>query len=111
MKKIIMIAIAMVTLNAHAELVNYESASASSKIVKLTNESVDKLTSENQPACIKDGNRIVKTNRTFVKMGLKYGDCSNGDKARERARMKGYTVNVLKLESIKDEKAKALGLI
>jgi hypothetical protein len=111
MKKILVLSVMILSINANAGLVNYVSASASSKLMKLTDSSVDDLVSEKNPACIKDGNSIKKTNETFRKMGLRYGDCSEGAKALERARMKGYTVNVIKLEQISDAKAKALGLI
>ncbi len=111
MKNFITLTFILGSFTAHAELVTYTSASASSKIVKLSDSSVDELVSEKSPACIKDGNTIKMVNRKFQSMRLKYGDCSNGDKAMERARMKGYTVNVIKLEQISDAKAKKLGLI
>jgi hypothetical protein len=111
MKFLIIAAIALSTTFAHAELVNYTSSSASSKNIKLTDQSVDALLSESNPACVKDGNSIKKTNRQFAKLGLKYADCSFGVKAAERARMKGYKVNVIKLEELSDSKAKSLGLI
>jgi uncharacterized low-complexity protein len=109
--KLLIAALLLGSMTAHAEMVSYTSSSASTKNIKLTDSSVDSLVAEGKPACVKDGNRIVKTNRTFGKLGLKYGDCSNGEAAKERASMKGYTVNVIKLEQINASKAKSLGLI
>lgn len=110
MFKSLLVLIVMINV-AHAELVKYESKSASTELIKLTDSSVDDLISEKNPACIKDGSNILKTNKKFKSMRLSYRDCASSDAAREKQNMKGYVVNVIKLEQINAAKAKSLGLI
>jgi hypothetical protein len=101
----------LVSFSANAQLVRYESKSASSKVIKISDSSLDQLINSKEPLCIKDGARIVSVNKAFDSMGLGYRDCSDSVNAKETAKMKGYTVNVIKFSSINAAKAKALGLI
>lgn len=97
----------VVVKNVHAiELQAYKSTGSS--IVKLQDSAVESVWASTEPACLKDGSRIMGVNAAFKSKNLKYGDCSNSDAAKEKARMKGYTVTVIKFTELSDAMAKTV---
>lgn len=100
------------TLSVNAmELQAYKSTS--SKIVKITDNQVDEIFSSSfkNPACLKDGSKIIGVNTAFKKLSLGYRDCSSSDAAREKQKALGVEVVVVKLEQLSSAKMKkALGL-
>jgi hypothetical protein len=106
--KNLLITAALLTLTHNAchalELYNYKDTS--SKIVKLSAEQVNSLWSSAQPACIKDGAKLLGVNKSFKDARLGYRDCSSSDKAKEKQKMLGYTVNVISFTSLPADIAK-----
>jgi hypothetical protein len=99
--------IAVLSMNANAlELQAYKSTSSS--IVKISDASVNALWVSANPACLKDGSKILGVNKAFVSKRLGYRDCSASDTAKEKARMGNYTVTVVKFTELSDTMAKSI---
>ena len=106
MSKVIALVFAMVlTTNVFAlELLSHKSTS--SNVVKIDDASLEKLWASNTPACLKDGSRLMGVNKAFRAKKLKYSDCSISDNAKEKQRMLGYEVAVIKFVELSDSMAK-----
>lgn len=106
MKKLIVTAIALsISLSSFAiELQAYKDSSTND--VVLTDASVEKVWSTNEPACLKDGSKILGVNKTFKSLGLGYRDCSNGKAALRKHKALGYKVTVIKLAELSDSMIK-----
>lgn len=79
---------------------------SSTGMVKLDAKAVEATWSANQPACLKDGSRLMGVNKAFKTRGLKYSDCSQSPNAKEKQRMLGYQVTVIKFTELPDAIAK-----
>jgi hypothetical protein len=108
----LLITLALITFNVNAmELQAYKSTT--SKVVKIVDSEVDKIFSASfkNPACLKDGSKIIGVNSAFKKNGLGYRDCSSSDAAKAKQSALGFEVVVVKLEQLSPAKMrKALGL-
>ena len=105
MKALLLVLVSVMSLNASAlELNAYKSTTTN--IVKIDDAAVEKVWAATQPACLKDGSKIIGVNKAFLSQKLGYRDCSSSDAAKEKARMMGYSVTVIKLVELSDAKAK-----
>lgn len=77
-----------------------------SSIVKIVDSELETLWASNTPACLKDGSRLMGVNKAFRARKLKYGDCSSSDNAKEKQRLLGYEVAVVKFTQLSEVKAK-----
>ncbi len=78
----------------------------STGVVKLDAKAVEAAWSGNSPACLKDGSRLMGVNTAFKAKKLKYSDCSSSGNAREKQRMLGYSVTVIRFTELPDAMAK-----
>ena len=74
--------------------------------VKLDAKAVETVWASNSPACLKDGSRLMGVNQAFRAAKLKYADCSVSPNAREKQRMLGYSVSVIRFTELPDSLAK-----
>lgn len=105
MKQLLIVLAMVMTVNAQAiELLAYKSTST--KIVKLDDSAVEKAWASATPACLKDGSKLIGVNKAFRAKNLGYRDCSSSDSAREKQRMLGYEVTVIKFTELSDAMAR-----
>lgn len=80
--------------------------STSSNITKIADSALETLWASATPACLKDGSRLMGVNKAFRAKGLKYGDCSSSDNAKEKQKMLGYEVAVVRFIELTPAMAK-----
>jgi hypothetical protein len=104
-KSLTVVLFALSMLNAHAlELLSHKSTSTN--VVKLDAATVEKVWASNAPACLKDGSKLMGVNKAFRAKGLKYADCSSSANAKEKQRMLGYEVVVIRFTELPDAMAR-----
>lgn len=108
--KNLLITIALISTISSAsaiEILSYKST-ASSKIAKMSEASLDKIWTSATPACIKDGAKLLGVNKAFKEKSLGYRDCSTSDKALEKQRMLGFSVVKIDFTSLPIKTAKQI---
>lgn len=86
------------------ELLSHKSTSTG--ITKIADSALESLWVSATPACLKDGSRLMGVNKAFKAKGLKYSDCSASDNAKEKQRLLGYEVAVVRFTDLSEAKAK-----
>lgn len=100
------LALLTIASKAHAiELLSYKNTAT--KVTKYTEASVNEAWSKG-PVCIKDGSKILGVNQAFKAKNLGYRDCSVSDTAKEKHRLLGVEVAVIKLTELPDTMAKKI---
>ena len=87
---------------------NYKDGQTSIK--SMSTSQVESIWSAAQPACIKDGAKLLGVNKAFKDNKLGYRDCSSSDNAKKKQELLGYKVTVIKLTELpKDIALQVLG--
>lgn len=105
MKGLFLVLAMVMSLNVMAiDLLAHKSTGSS--IVKIADSALETLWASNTPACLKDGSRLMGVNKAFRAKNLKYGDCSASDNAKEKQKLLGYEVAVVKFVELSPSMAK-----
>lgn len=105
MQKVIMSLVLLCSVSVHAiELRAYKSTT--SRVVTIDDASLEKLWASNQPACLKDGSKIMGVNKAFTDKRLGYRDCSKGVGATKKHNALGFSVAVVSVSELSDSMIK-----
>jgi hypothetical protein len=105
MKNLFLVLALSIVSQAHAiSLLSYKDTGSS--IVKIQDAEIERVWASNTPACLKDGSRIMGVNKAFRAKKLKYADCSSSDNAKEKQRLLGYEVAVIRFTQLSEGMAK-----
>ena len=100
-KNFLVLVLFAVATNASAiELRAYKSTTSS--VVTIDDASLEKLWASSQPACLKDGSKIMGVNKAFTDKRLGYRDCSKGIGATKKHNALGYSVAVVSVSELSD---------
>lgn len=104
-KLFLVLSLVLVSFQSFAlELLSHKSTGSS--IVKIADSAVETVWASSTPACLKDGSKLMGVNKAFRAKGLKYGDCSSSDNAKEKQRLLGYEVAVIRFVELSETMAK-----
>ena len=107
MNKILIVLSLVLSFNTYAlELLSHKNTA--SGIVKIDDAALEKAWASSTPACLKDGSKLIGVNAAFRSKGLNYSDCSSSDNAREKQRMLGFQVTVVKFTELSDAMGKKI---
>lgn len=89
-------------LDAQAiELYNYKDNSTVKSVY--TKQTLNTLWKSSQPACIKDGAKLIGVNKAYMKNDLGYRDCSSSKSRKKVHKALGFSVVVVKLHELPTE--------
>ena len=80
------------------ELLSYKDTS--SNVTVVTKQAVESAWASNQPACLKEGAKLIGVNQAFKQARLGYRDCSNSAKRQRVHTAMGIKVTVFKLSEL-----------
>ena len=68
-----------------------------------TKQTLNTLWKSSQPACIKDGAKLIGVNKAYMKNDLGYRDCSSSKSRKKVHKALGFSVVVIKLHELPTE--------
>jgi len=106
MKTILFSLLLGMTLTSHAVevvgLKNFKTVK-SGTLPDLTASEVRAMWASSNPACIKDGGRVLAVNQAFNKSGFKSSQCASSEAKKKMHRKLGITVYVIKAYQLPKE--------
>lgn len=106
MIKLFLTCLVVLSFQANAiELLGYKADNSGFVYTKAT---IDKLWSSDQPACLKEGGKILGVNKAYKNASLKYQDCSSTEKRKRIHKAQGISVTVVKLSELPMEMIKEI---
>lgn len=99
MIKLFLTCLVVLSFQANAiELLGYKDTG--SGVTVLSKESVNAVWNSDQPACLKEGGKILGVNKAYRAASLTYADCSTTEKRKRIHKAQGINVTVLKLSEL-----------
>jgi hypothetical protein len=93
--------------NSYAlELLSYKDTNTG--VTVISRQAVESAWASNEPACLKEGAKIVGVNNAFRSNNLGYRDCSNSAKRKRIHQAMAIKVNVFKLSELPTEMIKEI---
>lgn len=107
MIKLFLTCLIVATFNANAiELLGYKDSNSGAIVI--SKQTIETAWSSDQPACLKEGAKLLGVNKAFKKARLGYRDCSNSVKRKRIHKAQGIEVTVFKLSELPTEMIKEI---